>query len=262
MTFTKDGILDYLIAAYTGPGSAEEGSFAGDVLRACADAMAQLWSMEIDGLEQRAFVSTATGDWLTKVCIDRGVERREGESDDTLRARALEKLSSLPASGNADHYAAWCSQVPDILRVRVLPLARGAGTVNIVAVNLEGKTPSPDTLEQAQNIVDTQRPIGADAMVIGAGEAALSVSASVVLTDSATLSAVQTSFDERLAAFCLETALHADTVSYAKVLQLLLETEGVADVTALTLNNATTSLALGQTQVPVVGTITLTEVTV
>lgn len=46
---TKDEILTRLAAAYTGPGSAEEGTFAGDVLRACADGMAQLWSMDIDG---------------------------------------------------------------------------------------------------------------------------------------------------------------------------------------------------------------------
>ena len=68
---TKEELLRLLTAAYTGPGSAEEGTFAGDVLRACADGMAQLWSMDIDGLERRAFVSTAEGDWLTAVCADR-----------------------------------------------------------------------------------------------------------------------------------------------------------------------------------------------
>ena len=49
---TKEEMLRLLTAAYTGPGSAAEGTFAGDVLRACADGMAQLWSMEIDGLER------------------------------------------------------------------------------------------------------------------------------------------------------------------------------------------------------------------
>ena len=58
---TKEEILTRLTAAYTGPGSVEEGTFAGDVLRACADGMAQLWSMDINGLERRAFVSSAEG---------------------------------------------------------------------------------------------------------------------------------------------------------------------------------------------------------
>ena len=129
---TKEEMLRLLTAAYTGPGSAAEGTFAGDVLRACADGMAQLWSMEIDGLERRAFVSSAVGEWLTAVCADRGCVRKEGETDEELRARTLAALAATPASGNADHYAAWCGQAADILRVKVLPLARGNGTVDIV----------------------------------------------------------------------------------------------------------------------------------
>ena len=75
---TKEEMLRLLTAAYTGPGSAAEGTFAGDVLRACADGMAQLWSMEIDGLERRAFVSSAVGEWRTAVCADRGASARRG----------------------------------------------------------------------------------------------------------------------------------------------------------------------------------------
>lgn len=41
---TYETILQTLLTAYGGVTSTEEGSFAGDVLRACADAMAQLWS--------------------------------------------------------------------------------------------------------------------------------------------------------------------------------------------------------------------------
>ena len=98
---TKEEMLRLLTAAYTGPGSAAEGTFAGDVLRACADGMAQLWSMEIDGLERRAFVSSAVGEWLTAVCADRGCVRKEGETDEELRARTLAALAATPASGNA-----------------------------------------------------------------------------------------------------------------------------------------------------------------
>lgn len=259
MTFTKDAILERLIAAYTGSGSTEEGSFAGDVLRACADAMAQLWSMEVDGLERRAFVSTAAGNWLTAVCADRGVERREAETDEELRARTLAKLSSLPASGNVDHYAAWCAEVADILRVRVLPLHRGAGTVDIVAVDLNGKCPAQRVLDEAQAIVDTERPIGADAKLLGAAETALNIAATVTLMDSGVLSGVQAAFEEHLAEFCRGLALLTDTVSYAKALRLLLDCEGVADVTGFTLNGGDESLTLAATAVPVVGTITLTE---
>ena len=257
---TYETILQTLLTAYGGVTSTEEGSFAGDVLRACADAMAQLWSQEIDGLERRAFVSTAGGDWLTKVCADRGVERREDEDDETLRRRTLEKLAALPASGNADHYAAWCGQVTDILRVRVLPLARGAGTVDIMAVDTAGHCPGDLTLAQARAIVDENSPIGADAQVCGAEEVAVDIAASVALMDGASLDTVKTAFEESLSAFCRDCALRTNVVSFAKVMRLLLDTEGVADVTAFTLCGGEDSVALTERQIPVAGTLTVTEV--
>lgn len=261
MTFTKEAILSRLIAAYSGPGSTEEGSFAGDVLRACADGMAELWSMEIDGLETRAFVSTAVGGDLTAVCADRGVQRQDGETDESLRQRTLAKLRSSPASGNMDHYKEWCSQVADILRVRVLPLARGSGTVDIIAVDTSGKSPSQETLEEAQAAIDAQRPVGADAQVFAAAEVPLDISASVTLMENSSLPGVQAAFRSALDAFCRDCALLTQTVSYAKALRLLLDCEGVADVTAFTLCGSDESVTLDGRSVPVCGTLALEEAT-
>ena len=41
---TRDEIFAAMEAAYQGAGSTIEGSFAGDILRACADGCAALWS--------------------------------------------------------------------------------------------------------------------------------------------------------------------------------------------------------------------------
>ena len=246
---TKEEMLRLLTAAYTGPGSAAEGTFAGDVLRACADGMAQLWSMEIDGLERRAFVSSAVGEWLTAVCADRGCVRKEGETDGELRARTLAALAATPASGNADHYAAWCGQAADILRVKVLPLARGNGTVDIVAVGRE-----------AQAVVDRERPVGADARVIAAAETAVNVAASVTLMDGGSLEGVKTAFSQGLTAFFRDNALRTRVVSHGKALRLLLDCPGVADVSGFTMNGSGDSLTLQEGAVPVVGTLALTEV--
>lgn len=259
MTYTKNAFLQLLLAAYQGPGGTEEGTFAGDVLRSCADGMARLWSMEIDGLERRAFVSTAEGDWLTAVCADRGAIRREGEDDAALRERTLRLLSSTPASGNADHYQKWCAQAEGILRVRVLPLARGGGTVDIVAVGADGKRPAKAALDAAQAIVDRERPVGADARVIGAEETPLDISASAALMDGAELEAVQSSFSAALEAFCRENALRTGVVSFAKMLRLLLDCPGVADVTDFTLCGRDSSLVLPVNAVPVRGVLILRE---
>lgn len=251
-----------LLAAYRGPGSAEAGTFAGDVLRACADGCARLWSMEIDGLERRAFVSTAAGDWLTAVCADRGAARREGEDDESLRARTLEKLASSPASGNEDDYRAWCLGAEGIFRVKVLPLARGRGTVDIVAVGPEGRTPAPEALAAAQAAVDRERPVGADARVLGAEETPLDVSAAVTLADGADLDAVRAAFAAALAGFCRDAALLSPAVSYARLSSLLLDCPGVADVSDFRLCGEARSVPLSRRSAPVCGTLDLREAAV
>jgi len=255
----REDFLSLLLAAYRGPGGTGEGCFAGDVLRACADGMAQLWSMDIDGLERRAFVSTAAGDWLTKVCADRGVARREGESDEELRERALRRLAATPASGNADHYRLWCEGVDGILRVSVLPLFRGPGTVDIVAVGPDGRAASPQAVAAAQAVVDRERPVGADARVLAAQEVPLDVSARVALMDGASLEAVAAAFAAALGNYCRDIALKTRTVSYAKVIRLLLDCEGAADVEGFTLCGMDQSLYLPEQAAAAPGKIDLKE---
>lgn len=205
---TKDEIFAAMEKAYTGAGSTVEGSFAGDLLRACADGCAELWSTEIDGLEERAFVASAAGEWLTRVCAD-----------------------------------------------------RGAGTVDIVAVGQDGRAASAAAVAAAQSVVDEKRPIGADAKVFAAVEKPLNIAASVVLSEGASLEGVVNAFKGAFTAFCREGALTTHLVSYARVSAILLDQEGVADVTAFTLGGAGTSFALGEREIGVPGTVTLTEVT-
>jgi len=256
---TKDDFLALLLGAYHGPGGTEEGTFAGDVLRACADGMAQLWAMDIDGLERRAFVATAVGEWLTKVCADRGVPRREGEGDEELRERALERLSRLPASGSEDDYRVWCEGVEGVLRVSVLPLARGRGTVDIIAVGENGGAPPRAVLDAAQAAVDRERPVGADARVFEAGEFPVDVSARVELLEGGSLAQVRQDFAGALAGYLRERSLRTRTVSFAQVLRLLLDCSGVADASGFTLGGAEESLTLPERAAPVCGVLVLEE---
>ena len=149
-----------------------------------------------------------------------------------------------------------------LLRVRVLPLARGAGTVDIVAVGQDGRAASAAAVAAAQSVVDEKRPIGADAKVFAAVEKPLNIAASVVLSEGASLEGVVNAFKGAFTAFCREGALTTTRlVSYARVSAILLDQEGVADVTAFTLGGAGTSFALGEREIGVPGTVTLTEVT-
>ncbi|MFR0769901.1 MAG: baseplate J/gp47 family protein [Dysosmobacter sp.] len=158
---TKEEMLRLLTAAYTGPGSAAEGTFAGDVFQCLRRRNGAALEHGDRRTGTAGLCVLRCGEWLTAVCADRGCVRKEGETDEELRARTLAALAATPASGNAEHYAAWCGQAADILRVKVLPLARGNGTVDIVAVGREGKAPSEAAIREAQAVVDRERPVGA-----------------------------------------------------------------------------------------------------
>ena len=255
----KEDFLELLKKVYPGPGSVEEGSFAGDILRACADVLAELYSVEIDGLARRAFVSTAQGEWLTAVCADRGVERGEGESDESLRARTLEVLAALPASGNADHYCAWVQQAGGILRSRVLSCVRGNGTVDVVTVGMDGRAPSDFVLTNAQAEVDAKRPVGVNALVRAGEEVPVDIAATVWLTKDGDLDSVMIAFRTALKEYLREHALAQTTLSYAKLLGLLLDCQGVADAENFTVNGVMSSLVLEEWEIPVVNEVAMKE---
>jgi len=77
--------------------------------------------------------------------------------------------------------------------------------------------------------------------------------------DGTDISTVDAAFTSALETFCRNLALLTDTISYAKVLRLLLDTAGVADVTNFTLCGSDKSIILSEAAIPVIGTITLTK---
>ena len=81
MSYDFDSILLRLKGALSGTVSAMEGTFTGDILQAVAAELARIWSQEMDSVTQRAFLSTAEGQWLDAACSDYGITRKEGETD-------------------------------------------------------------------------------------------------------------------------------------------------------------------------------------
>lgn len=72
---TYEEILESMKARLTIPASKAEGSFVGDVLGAAAQELAGIYSMELEGILDSAFVSTASGEALTNICANYGIDR-------------------------------------------------------------------------------------------------------------------------------------------------------------------------------------------
>jgi uncharacterized phage protein gp47/JayE len=90
------------------------------------------------------------------------------ESDESLRARLVARLSTPPQGGAASDYVAWALSVPGVTRVWVEPQGRGPGTVDVYFV-MDGRTdiiPLSGDVAEVQAYIEPLRPVTASVLVI------------------------------------------------------------------------------------------------
>lgn len=180
------------------------------------------------------------------------------ESDVDLLARLLERVRNPATSGNAAHYKQWALEVSGVGDAKVLPLWNGPGTVKVVIIDSNKQPASSELVTAVANHIEEVRPIGATVTVESATGLEIDISATVTLATGAVLTEVQTSFEVALTAYLQQIAFRQNYVSYAQVGSLLLDTPGVLDYSGLTLNGGTGNVSIGDTEVAILGTVTLT----
>lgn len=180
------------------------------------------------------------------------------ESDADLLARLLERVRNPATSGNAAHYKRWALEVSGVGDAKVLPLWNGPGTVKVVVIDSNKQPASAEIVQNVANYIETVRPIGATVTVESATGVAINVAATVILAENAVLANVQAAFEASLTAYLQQIAFKQNYVSYAQVGSLLLDTPGVLDYSNLTLNSGTGNVSIGDIEVAVLGTVTLT----
>lgn len=92
----------------------------------------------------------------------------DGETDESLRARLLDRIRRPPQGGSAGDYVTWALEVPGITRAWVAAQELGVGTVTVRVVNDDDPAivPDPDKLAEVQAHIDLRRPVTADVFVV------------------------------------------------------------------------------------------------
>lgn len=187
------------------------------------------------------------------------------ETDDDLRKRYYEKLRSPATSGNKAHYRAWAKEVAGVGDAKVIPLWNGANTVRVIIIDSDRKPASPSLVASVQNRIDPdssglgegEAPIGAFATVVSATGLNINVTATVVLVDGYTLASVKDNIEANIQKLLREIAFVESFVSYARVGAAILESEGVADYSGLTINGGTANVTIGNEEVAVLGAVNI-----
>lgn len=115
----------------------------------------------------------------------------DAETDDELRTRYLFVIQNPVDGGTPADYVVWAEEVAGITNVVPVPLARGNGTVDVVVA--ANGIPSADTVQQVQDVLNSNRPIGADAQAKAPTAHSIDTTITVTLADGYTLAGVQPS---------------------------------------------------------------------
>ena len=90
------------------------------------------------------------------------------ESDDSLRARLLERIRLPPQGGAKSDYVGWAKEVPGVTRAWSYPEEMGDGTVTVrfVRDNDTNMIPEANEVAAVQAYIDDVRPVCADLYVL------------------------------------------------------------------------------------------------
>ena len=179
----------------------------------------------------------------------------DAETDEELRERYFEKVSLPATSGSKYHYVMWAKEVD----AKCLPLWNGNGTVKVIIINSDKGVADSDLIERVAEHIEESRPIGAEVTVESAAPLVININAKVVLADSGGIEKAKEQITESINSYLKKNTFHNTYISYAQIGGCILSCTAVADYSDLTVNNGTDNIEIGETQVPVLGVVSIDE---
>ena len=159
----------------------------------------------------------------------------DAESDEALRGRVLASYQRLPNGANAAYYEQEAMRYPGVAAAKAVGRARGIGTVNVVIATHAGVP---------------------DAALLAAVET-VAVTAALKAAPGYTFAEAKAGAQSALEAL-FTGGLLGKSVTTARLLTLLCGVEGVENVH---LTAPAADVAVGSTELPMLGTVTISELT-
>ncbi|WP_438445915.1 baseplate J/gp47 family protein [Gorillibacterium sp. sgz5001074] len=181
----------------------------------------------------------------------------DAETDESLLQRLLLRVRNQATSGNAAHYKLWATEVNGIGDAKVFPQWNGPLTVKVVLLDQNRRAPGTVLVEETAAYIESQRPIGAQVMVVPAPEVPVHLSVDLTLS-SGTLAAAKADIENGVQEYLKGLAFTDPIVRFVRIANIVLEASGVQDYTALTVNGGNGNVTIPDGSVAVLGTVNVT----
>ncbi|MFV0401116.1 MAG: baseplate J/gp47 family protein [Oscillospiraceae bacterium] len=226
---------------------------------------------------------TAVTGVATAIMSDLLIPGRDTESDDSLRARYIERVNRPPFGGNIASYKEWILPMDGVGGVQVYPVWNGGGTVKCSIIGADYNPASAELLNRVQTAIDPEQnqglgyglaPIGAFVTISTPELETITVDASLTLAQGVTLEQVQSDAETAIRSYFLEQRKSFGMSTLANTYQLhvycsqivaaLLAISGILNADPVLLNGQDADISLeqgpGAQYLPEVGMVTLHEI--
>ena len=180
----------------------------------------------------------------------------DAEDDEALRVRVLATFARISNGANAAYYEKAALDYPGVAAVKVLPRSRGTGTVDLI-VSAPSGAPSAELLAGLRAALEAEREIAADVGVLAPTPVTVNVAASLTLGEEADWTAVSAAAETALRA-CFDGTQLGEDVLLAKLGSVLFAVSGVKNYAFAA---PAADVPIAETELPVLGTLTLTQAT-
>ena len=180
----------------------------------------------------------------------------DAESDEALRGRVLASYQRLPNGANTAYYEQEAMRYPGVAAAKAVGRARGIGTVNVVIATHAG-VPDAALLAAVETDLQKKREIAVDVKVLAPTVETVAVTAALKAAPGYTFAEAKAGAQSALEAL-FTGGLLGKSVTTARLLTLLCGVEGVENVH---LTAPAADVAVGSTELPMLGTVTISELT-
>ena len=189
------------------------------------------------------------------------------EDDDTLRERIVEYDRSHDISyvGNVADYKLWALSVPGVGAVTVIPAKDDSGTIKIILMDQNGVPASKQIQDAVYDYImrpdsesDRLAPPNAVLEITAPETVVVNISAVVYLRE-AEIGDVQNDLKAALQSYLLNVSSNDSAVRISAINSIIGSVSGIYDYDSVQINGVSKNVYLESGQMPVLGTVTITE---
>ncbi len=210
-------------------------------------------------------------DLATATIEDILVSGEDEESDDELRQRYIESVTSPAFAGNITDYRNTVRDIDGVGDLKVIPVWNGGGTVKLIILDSTYSIPSNTLIDTIQETVFPLHsdsigiaPIGHNVTVSKAIGVTINVNTEITLQEGYTIESLKDEIDEVVESYLLELRKkwsNSENI-IVRVSQLetrILGVEGVLDIENTLINSQSSNLQLNFDEVPILGEVVITN---